>query len=166
MSAGRVRYRVWALRVLAWDALLPVCVTFLPLAIKGLFPNQRGALELTAVILPIAAFFARFRAGRRHIRANLCASRVQRFQLVVFCLGILPLVLIDCAVILSELMPAGAFAAADYMALGIAVSFYLTAMIIAMYPGRENVSLHAWDYTDLLEDDGTANGDMAHSSVS
>src|SRR3954471_10416717 len=109
MPKGRVRYDVWALRVVTWDAVLPACVAFVPVGVRLLFPNRRGALELTAVSLPIAAFLLRLAAGRRHIVSNRCSARFQRVQLAIFLLGILPLVLIDCVVVLSDLMPRGAF---------------------------------------------------------
>jgi hypothetical protein len=163
MPTGRVRYGVWALRVITWDAVLPVFVTFLPLGVRLLFPNRRGALELTAVMLPVAAFFLRFRAGKRHINANRCSHRLRRFQLFVFCVGILPLVLIDCVIILSELMPAGAFGAADYIALGIMISIYLASMIIAMYPGREDVLPDDLGHPYVFADDRTEDDDIAHS---
>jgi hypothetical protein len=55
---------------------------------------------VTAVTPPIAAFLVRVRTGSRHIESNLCTERFQRFQFVVFCVGILPLVLMDCFLIL------------------------------------------------------------------
>lgn len=162
MPDGRVRYDVWALRVITWDAVLPICITILPLGVKFLFPNRRGALELTAVVLPIAAFFLRFRAGKRHISANRCSRRFRRFQLCMFCLGILPLVLIDCVVILSELMPAGAFGGADYIALAVPIMIYLASMVVAMYPGREDVSPDGLDHFSLLMAPSGRDDDMAH----
>ena len=60
----------------------------------------------------------------------------------MFCLGILPLVLIDCCFILSDLMPKGALLEnkGDRIVLAIMFSVYLVSMIIAMYPGREDPS--------------------------
>jgi hypothetical protein len=138
MPKGRVDYGSWALRVIAWDAVLPACIAFLPLGVKLLFPDRRGVMEVTAVILPIVALLLRFRAGKRHVASNRCPKAVQRFQFCVFCLGILPLALVDCVIILSDLMPKGALFATeeDRTIWAILLSIYLGSMIIAMYPGR------------------------------
>jgi hypothetical protein len=138
MAEGRVGFGTWALKVLTWDAVLPACVVFIPMGVQLLLPGRRGAIEITAVILPIAALFLRFRAGKRHIDSNRCSRRGKLIQLSVFCLGILPLVLTDCFFILSELMPRGALIAhrRDQIALAVLFSIYLVAMIVAMYPGR------------------------------
>jgi hypothetical protein len=138
MAKGRVDYGSWALRVIAWDAVLAACIAFLPLGVKLLFPDRRGVMEVTAVILPIVAFLLRFRAGKRHVASNHCSKAVRRFQLGVFCLGILPLALVDCVIILSDLMPKGALFASeeDRTIWAILLSIYLGSMIIAMYPGR------------------------------
>ena len=72
---------------------------------------------------------------------------VQRFQFFVFCLGILPLVLLDCFMILSHLMPQGALFAthAEFIVLAIVFAIYLTLMTVAMYPGRAIPSHADWD---------------------
>jgi hypothetical protein len=139
VSIGRVHYGAWVLRIITWDAVLRVCVAFLPLAVKLLFPNRRAAMEVTAVILPIVAFLLRFRAGRRQIGSNRSPRAIQRIQFGVFCLGILPLVLIDSFLILSHLMPPGALwqHPGDRMILVLLFSIYLASMVVAMYPGRE-----------------------------
>ncbi|MHC5540161.1 hypothetical protein ACYOEI_18225 [Singulisphaera rosea] len=113
----------------------------IPMGVKSLFPGRRGAIELTAIILPIVALLIRFRAGKRHINANHCSHRIKLLQLGVFCLGVLPLVLTDCFFILSDLMPGGAFAApGDRVILASLYSLYLVTMIVAMYPGRPDPS--------------------------
>jgi hypothetical protein len=137
MPAGHVNYRSWLLRVITWDTLLPACVGLIPYGIKLLFPNRRGVIELTAVTLPVAAFFLRLRAGRRQIAANHCSEAVRRFQFGIFVLGVLPLVLVDCFLILTHVMPPGALFAApgDWLISGIVLGIYLLCMTIAMYPG-------------------------------
>jgi hypothetical protein len=138
MSVGSVGYRAWILRILTWDTALPACVAFIPAGVGTLFRNRRGVMEITAVTLPVAAFLLRLRAGRRHIASNRCPKWARRVQYGVFCLGILPLALIDCCLILSGLMPRGArFANAEDRAVwAVLVSIYLVSMIVAMYPGR------------------------------
>lgn len=136
------------MRVLTWDAILPVCVAFIPMGVVLLFPGRRGAVEITAVILPIAALLLRFRAGKRHIDSNRCSERIKLMQLSVFCLGILPLVLTDSFFILSELMPKGALFSnrESRITLAVLFSIYLLAMIVAMYPGRTEPAPESEDF--------------------
>jgi hypothetical protein len=153
MSLGHLNYGSWFFRVISWDAILPFCLLIVPMLIELCFPNQRGVMEVVAVTLPIAAFLLRIRAGWRHITTNRCSDFVRRFQFFVFCLGILPLVLIDCFMILSHLMPQGAQFATrdDVIVLAIVFAIYLTLMTVAMYPGRALSSPADWDV--LIESD-------------
>jgi hypothetical protein len=60
---------------------------------------------------------------------------VQRIQFVVFCLGIMPLALLECFLILvSPTKLLGARADGTFFA--VLFFTYLAAMVIAMYPGR------------------------------
>ena len=124
-----------------------------PTLIDFCFPNRRGVMEITAVTLPVAAFLLRARAGWRHITTNKCSDLVQRFQFFVFCIGILPLVLFDCFMILSRLMPHGDPNAThdELLVLGSAFAAYLVLMAIAMYPGRTIPIPDDWD--DLIARD-------------
>ena len=106
-AQGAVNFGKWALKVITWDAVLPALVVFFPLCVGFLFPNRRGIVEIIAVVLPIVAFLLRFRAGKRHIDSNQCSGLTKSVQLCVFCLGILPLALVDSVVILTEIMPRG-----------------------------------------------------------
>ena len=140
MTRYGVDYGRWALKVITWDTLLPACVALVPLCIQFVFPGKRGALEIGAVVLPIVAFLVRFRAGKRHIDSNQCSMFTQNVQLFVFCIGILPLALFDCFVILSELIPGGlSEMRKDWIVWAILLSIYLVSMIIAMYPGRMEI---------------------------
>jgi hypothetical protein len=138
MMAGRVSFGSWILRVLTWDGLLQGCIALIPAGIGFLFPDRRGAIEITAVALPIAGFFLRVRAGRRQIASNHCSIALRHVQFGVFGVGILLLVFIDAALILSQVMPAGALFASkgDCLVWAILYSIYLTSMAIAIYPGR------------------------------
>jgi hypothetical protein len=135
--------RSWLVRVFPWDGVLPVCIALAPSVIGLVLPNKRGAIEITAVVLPIAAFLIRFRAGKRHIGSNHCCAAMKIFQLCIFCLGILALVLVDAFVVLLHVIPwhAGAMTADDLLVLAIPVSIYLALMALAMYPGRRLVSV-------------------------
>jgi hypothetical protein len=138
-TVERVNYGSWLRTLIAWDGLLPGCIVILPTAIEILFPNRRGAIEIAALILPITAFFLRVRAGKHHIASNRCSVAFRRFQFCVFCFAIFPLVLIDCFLVLSHVMPKGALfeADTDWLIWVILFAIYLTLMAVAMYPGRD-----------------------------
>jgi hypothetical protein len=137
MWIGRVNYRSWLLRILTWDTILPVAVAFVPTAIALFLPDRRGVMEIASVTLPIAAFLLRLRIGKRQIDSNRCSVAVRKFQFCVFFVGILPLVLIDCVIVLSHLMPNGALFATsgDLLVWAVLAAIYLASMTVAMYPG-------------------------------
>ena len=134
----RLDFPSWLLRVLKWDGILPVCIVLIPSVIALLVPNRRGAIEMTAVIVPIAAFFIRFRAGKRHIESNNCGETMKVYQLCVFSLAIVALMLVDAFIVLSHVMPqrGGFVTTEDLLTLGIPIAIYLSLMAFAMYPGR------------------------------
>ena len=140
MTVGQVNYASWFFRVLGWDGLLPVCIALVPIVIGFLIPNNREAIEITGVLLPIAGFFIRLVIGTRHIRSNCCAIAVRRIQFGVFFLGIFLLVGIDALLILSQVKPKGALFAnrTDGVVWAILIFIYLTSMAFAMYPERVN----------------------------
>jgi hypothetical protein len=146
MAIGHVSYRKWLFRLLAWDGLLPACIAFAPIAVELIHPHNRGAIEITSVTLPVAAFLLRVRAGKRHIDSNQCSGLVRCFQFCALGLAIVPLILIDCFIILSHLMPKGApFARNEWLVWPILLGFYLTLMAVAMYPGRTPPPALQWD---------------------
>ncbi len=152
----RLDVRSWLFRLFAWDGVLPVCIVLIPSVISFLIPERRGAIEITAVVLPITAFFIRFRAGKRHIESNNCGEPMRVLQLCVFCLGILVLVVVDAFVVLSHVMPGqgGSISKEDLIILGVVISIYLTSMAFAMYPGRRWVrEAHSAIQSDEWEHD-------------
>ena len=128
---------LWPLRIVLWDGVLPVVVWLAPFVVRFLIPNRRGAIEITAIVLPIAAFLFRLHVGRRQIARNRCGDWMRRFQLVVFCVGIVVLVLIDAVMVLIHVMPPGAVFATpgDRIVWACLYGIYMTSMAIAMYPG-------------------------------
>ena len=134
----RVDGRVWFKRVLTWDALLPVLPVFLGVTIEILAPNRRGFVELIAVIASVVVFLIRFSLGMTLIRSNACSPRVQGCQIAVFLVGIVPVAVVDCVLILMSGLPGVAFFSnpTDVIGLLVILGFYLLAMVIAMYPGR------------------------------
>jgi hypothetical protein len=139
MSIRHVNYRFWLLRVITWDAILPVVVAVVPAVIIFFFPNRRGFIEITSVTLPVGAFLLRSITGKRQIARNRCSQAVRTFQFCVFVIGILPLVLVDCFMVLSHLMPDGALFATktDRLVLAVLAAIYLVCMVVAMYPGSD-----------------------------
>ncbi len=136
MPAKELNYGKWLFRLITWDGLLPGCVVLAPIVIGFLFPNNRVPIELAAVILPIAGFFIRIRVGARHIASNHCSITVRWFQLCCFVLGVFPLVLFECFLMLTHVMPALIMNWTDIAVCAILFAIYLTLMAIAMYPGQ------------------------------
>jgi len=107
-----------------------------------MFPHSRAAIELTAVALAVVAFLVRYRVGKRYISSNNCGTIVRLFQLAVFCIGILVLVVIDAVMVLTHVMPRGAAFATtgDLIVWAALYGTYVAAMAFAMYPGSRKVS--------------------------
>lgn len=125
----------WLLRVFTWDGILPFCILAIPYVIHWALPNKRGLIEITAVALPIVAFFTRVIVGNRHIASNNCSHSFRKFQFGVFFLTIIVFIMVDCVMILSHLMPNAPLNDTDYLIFAILIGLYLLAMAVAMYPG-------------------------------
>ena len=137
-AGARIDYTAWFFSVLTWDAALPFLVAVVPLFLEQLFPNRRGVIEFTAVVLPIGAFLLRMRKGKRQIDANACSTKVRRIQFGFFFFGLLPLLMFEAVITLTAIVPAGLQFKdpVDYIVFGVMGAVYLICMIIAMYPGR------------------------------
>lgn len=139
MPARRINLISWLLAVAIWDGLLPVAIVLLPMLIQLAVPNRREPIEVIAIVVPMAAFFVRMWVGAQRIRSNYCARWFQIIQFIGFVLGLFILVLLDAVVILSHIMPPGAFALSDYKIFAVMFGTYYLLMLFAMYPGRELV---------------------------
>jgi len=134
---SRVIYALWFWRIISWDTLLPAAMILAPFAIRWAVPNRQGFMEIAAVSLPILAFFLRLRVGKRQIANNQCSTMMRRIQFGIFCVGIFPLVLFDCFIMLGAFANAGPGPDNDTIkALAVMIGIYLTAMTLAMYPGQ------------------------------
>ena len=131
----------WILRLITWDGLLPAIVWVVPYIVSSIFPNTPGVIWVLGVLLPIAAFFIRYQAGRRFISTNHCGNVMRIFQVIVFCFAILIIVLIDAAIVLSHAAGAGVRIMGEENVIVIIVSFaiYFLSMAFSMYPGYEKV---------------------------
>lgn len=126
----------WLFRLFAWDGLLPLSIWMTPVVLQLLFPNNNHVIEITAIALPIAAFWVRYVVGRRYIRANGCGPIMRRFQTVIFCAAIFLLVLIDSLMILFQEFAKGPFLDLEALVImSVPYSIYLCAMAFALYPG-------------------------------
>jgi hypothetical protein len=146
----------WLLRLFKWDGVLPVCIVLIPSVVGLIFPNRRGAIEIAAVTVPVAAFLIRFRAGKRHIESNNCGEIMKSLQLCVFTIAILALVLFDAFMMLSHVMPQRGkpLTFDDLLAIAIPIAIYLALMAFAMYPGRRWVPVvDPWQQSTAWEFD-------------
>lgn len=135
-ASPRILRRV--IRMVSWDGMLPALIWSSPLVLRLLLPDQPIAIEAAAIILPMAAFFLRFRVGKRHIATNACGTVMRGFQLVMLCIGIFLLVLIDAVMILAHIVPEGvAINTTDKLVFAGLYLSYLSAMALAMYPGMD-----------------------------
>lgn len=134
-------WKLWISRVFRWDGLLPVAILLIPLALRLLFPNQRWAIELASILLPVCGFVIRFVVGCHFIGTNHCGDTFRALQSICLVIGLGKMALLDCVIILSILMPQGALMMnARDIAISVGLyGLYLLLMIVAMYPGRAPV---------------------------
>jgi hypothetical protein len=125
------RYYQWLLNILGWDGLLPVAVVAAPNLVALLFPGRQGALELTFVVVPIAAFLIRMANGVNRLRRG----EFYFWQALLFGVAIFFLVGLDAALIMFHLINGGVGVGA-WCALGGLYLVYLTMMAIALFPWR------------------------------
>jgi len=139
MVAGRIEWGSWLLTIISWDGLLPPFVFLSPYLIGLLLPNNRAAIEIAALVLPISAFLFRFVVGKRRIASNQCGAVVRGVQYCFLGLGIFVLVFVDALLVLAHLVPKGAVNWTDWphcILWAVVASIYLTSMVFAAYPGR------------------------------
>lgn len=118
----------WMLRVITWDGILPASVWFAPVVAGLLLPNNRLAIELIAIVLPISSFCIRYRVGRQYITTNNCRSTTRRIQAAALYLGIFVVFFFDAVMILSHVMPKGVhFDHSDIIAFAVLGIVYLAA---------------------------------------
>jgi tetratricopeptide (TPR) repeat protein len=126
----------WAIRVAAWDSLLPIFVLAAPFLAARLAPNNRDLSELVGVGVPIIACIIRAIVGIRHIQSNGCSADVRKIQYCVFCVALLFLALIDTLLILTDQIRQAPPTLADCLVLSVVMSIYLPCIAFAMYPGK------------------------------
>src|SRR5262245_32594772 len=130
MAAKRIDFREWFLRAVHWDGLLPIAIAFVPRLFTLVFPKLDDVVAMTAVILPPIVFFWRIANGYRLIFSNRCGYWVRHFQLCVFVVGLVPLILMDCLIILSAIIPNGMQGDNDLQIWLIMLAVYIGSMVI------------------------------------
>jgi hypothetical protein len=96
-----------------------------------LFPEKQGALELTFVIVPVTAFIVRYMIGRKRFQNG----EMYAWQLAVFFLAILLLVVFDAMLIMFTLVKNGVPIEA-WLTWLVIYLLYLTLMAVAQFPAR------------------------------
>ena len=104
----------WLMRLFALDVLLPGAVWAVPLFVRLVVPNNRGAIEVTAVGVPIVLFLYRCKVGFIAIQTNNCGTLMRPMQFVVFLAAVVMLLLVDAFTILLHVIPVEAQTAEDY----------------------------------------------------
>ena len=144
----RINYARWLLRVLTWDTLLPVGISILPRAINLVLPNQPRVIDFASVIAPIVAFFLRLREGTANFLEPVFGVGTGlagfRFLLRDFSFG--------SGRRFADFMACTAKRRAKHTARRLddthrtSRRFYLTGMVIAMYPGRSPATTRSWSH--------------------
>ncbi|MBI3861596.1 MAG: hypothetical protein HY290_06845 [Planctomycetia bacterium] len=137
----RVAYSAWIAAVFGWDGVLPLVVLALPTLLMGAFPGNFWVMELTTVILPVAAVILRGAIGWRAIARNHCSESFRRVQQNAFVFAVGMLFLFDVTTVLMQVLKKGAlvWGPENLTALVVGAPVYLTLMSIAMYPGRSRI---------------------------
>jgi hypothetical protein len=128
----------WAIRVAAWDSLLPIVVLATPFLVNRLAAKNRDLSDFVGTAVPLIACIIRAIVGIRHIHTNQCSSVVRKFQYCAFFVALLLLVFVDTMLILTHQQ--GMQAPDEYLALVCVLTIYFPLIVFAMYPGRKQVT--------------------------
>ncbi|GEM_PF-489453 len=119
MSDADRSWSRWLVRLLSWDGLLPLGCWGVIWVVHQVFLQRRGIVELTAIVLPTAAFIVRMVVGWRsfrvgappewarsgHFLLKFLGGWVITLRLVLFFLGLATLAFLDAMVALRPLIP-------------------------------------------------------------
>lgn len=143
---------LWLMRLFGYDGLLPAVVFLLPATLSLLF--NAWVIELTAVALPVMAFFYRSALGLDLIEQNRCRHLFRALQKTALFLGLIVLLLVDAFVILVWSIPVGAMKFGDYRITLLMYCLYLFLMAAASFPGLRKVGkVSEQSHTCVLEMD-------------
>ncbi len=134
-SAHHATTTKWLSRLFGYDGILPALVFFCP-ALLALLVGPGVVMELTAIVLPITAFFWRAAYGLKQINGNGCSMSSRRIQKGTLFCGLLALLLVDAFMILSWTVPRNALSIDDYRTTFGIYLVYVALMAFSSYPGR------------------------------
>lgn len=123
------RYRDWAFAVFCWDGMLPLAIAALTSLVVLVFRDNDVVTALFAVITPIAGFFIRLWIGGRHFDAHPHFA----WQVGVFFVAVLLLVLLECVLILFQQL-GNALSPEDWLILTLLYLPYFLLMALALFP--------------------------------
>ena len=125
----------WLINLFSYDGLLPATVVAIPAALFYLgFPLI--VIDLTAIFLPIAAYFYRLTAGLRTIGSNACSSWFRNVQRLLLLLALFPLAVVDAFMVVTWRIPRNGLGWGDLIIAMYIYMFYLALMLVVTFPGR------------------------------
>ena len=127
----------WLITLFSYDGLLPATVVGLPAVMFYLgFPPV--AIELTAIILPIVAYFYRMVIGLKMIDGNGCPNWLRGIQRITLFIALIPLVLVDAFMIVTWRIPRNGLGWGDLIVALYIYLFYLALMVLVTFPGKSS----------------------------
>ena len=133
---GSVDYSVWLNRVIGWDAVLPLVVSYGSLLIARYLQKQPPADILALVGLPTLAFTVRLLVGRVQINHNTCGPLFRMLQFVALLIALVVLAFVDFFVALGAFVGNNGPQIPPAPLWTVTLVVYVTLVALAMYPGR------------------------------
>jgi hypothetical protein len=106
----------------------------MPIALIQMFPNQKLASEIAAMVMPIFGFCLRALIGMLRFKRG----GHYRWQVPIFCVAIMLLALIDCVFILFHTFPMGHIRLDDWLILFGLYGVYVVIMLMALFPAKSS----------------------------
>ena len=149
----------WLKELLCWDGLLPCVIWGVPWVLSTLFPNQRGPIEVCAIILPIVGVFVRLIRGMVLIGQTSKTWYRWLSRFVCFLLGITVLCVLDAFVILLNIMPPmpPPKDAWDFAAMALPFAIYFVLVGYALFPETYPSTQLPWELDSIESDSKTGN---------
>jgi tetratricopeptide (TPR) repeat protein len=126
----------WAIKVAAWDSLLPIFVIATPFLVDRFAPNNRNLNEFVGLGIPIIACILRAIMGIWHILSNTCSAFVRTLQFCFFFVALFLLLVVDVLLIFTHQNKMGMPTREDCLGIATMMLIYLPFIAFAMYPGR------------------------------
>ena len=133
-----------------WDGVLPLVVLFIPYLVIFIPNIKQNTESFLLVISVIIIFLIRFSIGRKKISENTCGKIIQKFQHILFSIGVFYMLIIDALICTLAVVPRGegGIKLEELQFIGLLVMPYFFLMSLAMYPGRTASMDEEKDYLD------------------